>query len=61
MSEKPYEKLGNKGIEKIADETRRSIQPIIKEMTKKLSGLGFNKKEFAPAIKKGLDDAKGDV
>lgn len=61
MSDKMFEKLGDKGKTNIAKETREAIKPVVRELTEKFNKMGFSKDEFGPAIKKGIDDAKGDV
>ncbi len=61
MSEKIFENLPQKGKDNIQRETREAIRPIVKELTEKFSGMGFRKEDFAPAIQKGIDDAKKDV
>lgn len=64
MSEKIFdgkENLSPKGKEQIQRETREAIKPIVRELTEKFDKLGFRKQDFAPAIQKGIDDAKKDV
>lgn len=61
MSSPNKEHLSPKGKDAIVKETREKIRPVIKELTKKFDGLGFDKKDFGPAIQEGIDKAKNDV
>lgn len=61
MSEKIFEHISEKGKNAIAKETRDAVQPVVKKLTEKFEKMGFNKKDVAPAIQKGLEDAKSDV
>jgi hypothetical protein len=61
MSDVNHEKLGDRGKENIQRETRETLRPVIKELTKKFEKIGFRKEDFAPAIQKGIEDAKTDV
>jgi hypothetical protein len=61
MSDKHYENLPEKGKVAITKETQEKLRPVIRELTEKFNKMGFNKDEFAPAIKRGLDNAKNDV
>lgn len=64
MSEKVFdgkENLSPKGKEAIQRETREAIKPVVRELTEKFTKLGFRKEDFAPAIEKGIEDAKKSV
>lgn len=61
MCDKMYEKVSDRGKENIAKETREAIKPVIRELTEKFDKMGFRREDVAPAIKRGIDDAKSDV
>lgn len=64
MAEKVFdgkENLGDKGKEHIQKEVREAVKPVVRELTEKFGKMGFRKEDFAPAIQKGLEDAKKDI
>lgn len=60
MSDKVFEKLGDKGKESIQKETRERVGQVAKELVEKFDRLGFRKEDVVPAIKKGISDAAKD-
>ncbi len=60
MSDKK-EHLSDKGKAQVAKETKEAIKPVIDQLKKKFDGMGFDKKDVMPAIKRGIDEAKADV
>jgi len=64
MSDKAFdgkENISEKGKSNIQKETREAIKPVVRELTEKFNKMGFRKEDFAPAIKKGIEEAKNDV
>lgn len=59
--DKVKEQLGERGKEKVTKEVREAIKPVVKQLTEKLGKMGYDKKDFGPAIQKGIDEAKSDV
>lgn len=58
MSTPNKEHLSDKAKENIAKEAKQVIEPVIRKLSEKLNGYGFDKKDYNPAIQKGLEEVK---
>lgn len=61
MSDKIYEKASpGKVSENITRDAREAGKKLVSDMVKKFEGIGFNPKEVAPLIRKGVKEGAED-
>ena len=60
-NDKATEKLSDRGKLNVTRRVREAVGETVKEITREVEGHGFKKADFKEAIKKGLDEAKGDL
>ena len=57
MAEKVYEKVSpGKVADNIQRDAREAGKKVVSDMVKKFEGMGFNPKEVAPIIRKGVKE-----
>jgi hypothetical protein len=61
MADKVYEKVSpGKVSENITRDAREASKKLVGDMVKKFEGIGFNPKEVAPLIRKGVKEGAED-